>query len=81
MKPWIVKLVCCGRDDGEYRADTYEEAYYFRESYTNGVSVNPHGYSAGEHEPGHKRAGIITCDPGITLAQGDHQGDHHGGRV
>ncbi len=60
MGEWTVKLVCCGRDDGEYIAKSWEEASSFRESYTSGEAVNEQGYSATEHSPGHKRAGIIT---------------------
>lgn len=51
MKKWIVKLICCGRDDGIYQADTWEEADSFRESYTSGPYVNVPG--------GHERAGIV----------------------
>jgi hypothetical protein len=33
MRPFVVKLTCCGRDDGEFRAATWEEADAFRTSY------------------------------------------------
>lgn len=56
---WTVKLTCCGRDDGEFHADTWEEADAFRESYTSGAGVAEHGYSAHASEPGHRRSGVI----------------------
>ena len=57
---WIVRLTCCGRDDGTYtRATTYEEAASFRESYTSGAGVHPNGYSAPEHASGHRRSAVI----------------------
>jgi len=58
-KPWAVRLICCGRDDGVERFTTWEDANAFREAYTSGAAVHPQGYSASEHSPGHKRAGII----------------------
>lgn len=58
---WRVKLICCGRDDGVYVAETWEEAEAFRDAYTGGEGVrtiDPHGYS-GTGWDGHQRAGII----------------------
>ena len=44
---WIVRLICCGRDGGEYRAVMWKEADDFRESYTKAK--------------GHERTGIIVA--------------------
>lgn len=60
-KIWRVRLICCGRNDGEYLAETWDEADAFRESYTGRDDVgtiDPHGYS-GTGWDGHQRAGII----------------------
>jgi hypothetical protein len=56
---WRVRLICCGRDDGEYIADSWESADQFREVYTSGAGVNERGYSAHPSEYGHRRAGIV----------------------
>ena len=32
---WIVRLTCCGRDDGTWAMPTWEKADEFRESYLN----------------------------------------------
>jgi hypothetical protein len=42
---WIVRLICCGREDGIYQANTWEEADQFRTAYMDAY--------------GHDRAGII----------------------
>lgn len=44
--PWLVRLVCCGREDGTERFETWEAANAFRESYTH-------------PDTGHDRAAII----------------------
>lgn len=46
-KPWKVKLVCCGRSDGQEYFDTWEQADNFREGYAKNNS-------------GHVRVGIIA---------------------
>lgn len=71
MSKYIVKLICCGRDDGTYEADTWEEADKFRESYTSGEAVAKHGYSDSEHN-GHKRVGIITAQSKDVAKQPIH---------
>lgn len=58
-KPWRLKLICCGRDDGTETFATREQADAFREAYTSGPSVDPHGYSAA-YPNGHQRAAILT---------------------
>ncbi len=58
-RPWIVTLTCCGREDGIFRAATWAEAEAFRESYTSGPGVNPHGYSGGSAS-GHQRSAVIS---------------------
>lgn len=57
---WIVTLTCCGRDDGTLTAGTWEQADAIRESYTSGVAVHPHGYSAPAHESGHRRSAVVS---------------------
>lgn len=49
MRPggWIVRLTCCGRDDGTWARPTWEEADQFREDYLNA--------------PGHDRSAIIVA--------------------
>ncbi len=32
---WVLRLICCGRDDGIEGYPTWAEAQAFRESYTN----------------------------------------------
>lgn len=51
---FVVQLICCGRDDGEFGPCTYEEAERFRASYTSGPGVNEDGSYGG-----HDRAAII----------------------
>lgn len=58
-KPWQGQLLCCGFDEGTEGFDTWEEADAFREAYTSGPAVAPHGYSAPLYEMGHRRAVII----------------------
>jgi len=58
-KPWLLKLICCGRDDGEEQFATWEEADRFREASTSGEGIAEHGYSAQADEPGHRRAAIL----------------------
>lgn len=48
---WIVRLICCGREDGLYGpVYSWQEADNFREAYCTGV---------GTGENGHLRVGII----------------------
>lgn len=54
---WKLTLVCCSYLDGIERFATREEAEAFRETYTSGPRVNPHGYSG--TGAGHKRAAIL----------------------
>lgn len=56
---WRVDLTCCGRDAGSVSAETWEKAEAFRESYTTGPGVAPHGYSSCPTESGHHRSGVI----------------------
>lgn len=65
VERWIVRLSCCGRDDGVEVFDTWKEANAFRESYVSGQGKDPHGYS-GTGITGHQRAGIISW----IMAQG-----------
>jgi hypothetical protein len=53
---WRVRLICCGRDDGDIFRDTWDEADEFRQSYTSGTGV---GDWRKPWEGGHQRAGII----------------------
>ena len=57
-KRWKARKICCGRDCGYEVFDTWEQADAFRDAYTSGYAVAPHGYSDTEHW-GHKRAVII----------------------
>jgi len=59
---WIVRTTCCEREDTPYVAASWAEADAFRESYTSGPGVDPHGYS-GDGQHGHQRSGVITFDP------------------
>jgi protein gp37 len=61
---WRVALSCCGDDDGEYVASSWDEADRFRESYTSGPGVNDHGYS-GTTSYEHRRAGVLSSTLGI----------------
>ena len=54
--PWIVVLTCT------YEAATWADADAFRESYTSGPSVDPHGY--GGDSGGHQRSARITHERG-----------------
>ena len=51
---WRVRLICCGRDDGDIFRDTWEEADQFRQGFTSGSGVAAPGLLGG-----HVRAGII----------------------
>lgn len=56
MKPWRLRLICCGRDDGVVEFETWEAADAFRDSYTSGDGVlNRNTPERG----GHDRAAII----------------------
>ena len=44
---FICHMICCGLDDGYIAFATWDDADKFRESYTSGVAVAEHGYSAG----------------------------------
>jgi hypothetical protein len=57
---WLCSMICCGHSDGCMIFDTWKEADDFREAWTSGVAVAPHGYSAEPHESGHKRAVIVS---------------------
>jgi hypothetical protein len=57
---WTVALTCCGYDDGTFTANTYEEADAFREAYTSGPGVSPHGYSTESYVTGHRRSGVVS---------------------
>lgn len=60
-RAWRVRMICCGRDAGaEMIFGTWDEADQFRESWTSGPAVDPHGYS-GDGYHGHQRAGIIEA--------------------
>ena len=77
LRSWRVKLTCCGRDNGHFTAETWEQAESFRESYTNGPGVHPEGYSAPHHAPGHKRSAIIERAAGIDwVIAGGESGPH-----
>ena len=58
-RPWVVSLTCCGRDDGIYRAASWQEADNFRDDYTSGTAVDPHGYSGSGYN-GHRRSAVIS---------------------
>jgi hypothetical protein len=62
LKPWVLTLTCCGRDDGTARFATSEEADAFREGYTSGPGVDPHGYS-GDGYSGHRRSAVKSYVP------------------
>lgn len=53
---WRLRLICCGRDDGDIFRDTWDEADQFRQAYTSGPGVAAPGQL---HIGGHVRAGII----------------------
>ena len=53
---WRVRLICCGRDDGDVFRDTWGEADEFRQAYISGPGV----YDPRKpHIGGCRRAGII----------------------
>jgi hypothetical protein len=54
---WRVRLICCGRDDGDIFRDTWQEADEFRNAYTSGAGVRH--FNGRYWESGHDRAGII----------------------
>lgn len=54
-KAWLVTLTCCGRADGVFAADSWEEAQAFREAYTSGPGVS--GGHVGD--TGHDRSAVI----------------------
>ena len=60
---FICHMICCGLDDGYIAFATWDDADKFRESYTSGVAVAKHGYSAAPDESGHKRAVIVSQGP------------------
>lgn len=68
---WRLDYSCCGREDGFQIFNTHEEAEEHRESYTTGHAVHPSGYSAKEHEPGHRRCAIISRE---QSAEGESDG-------
>ena len=51
--PWVLRLVCCGYDDGIERYATWDEADMFRQTYVTGPG-------------GHDRAAILTRDLDTT---------------
>lgn len=53
-KEWLVRLICCGHDDGAREFDTWEVANQFRNAY-----VGDGNMGALVARQGHKRAGII----------------------
>ena len=57
---FICHMICCGLDDGYIAFATWNDADKFRESYTSGIAVAKHGYSAAPDESGHKRAVIVS---------------------
>jgi hypothetical protein len=54
---WRVRLICCGRDDGDIFRETWKEADEFRNSYTSGPGVRH--FDGRAWRDGHDRAGII----------------------
>ena len=57
-EPWRLRLICCGRDDGELFFPTGDAADAAREAYMSGVGVATFGYSSTSAESGHRRAAI-----------------------
>jgi hypothetical protein len=55
---WIVKLTCCGRDDGTWAMPTWAEADKFREDYLSGPGV---GDWRKPWAGGHIRSAIIVA--------------------
>lgn len=62
-RPWRLRLMCCGRDEGEQRFATGIEADGYRDGYISGPAVAEHGYSSHAGEPGHRRAAIKEYAP------------------
>ena len=56
--PWVLRLVCCGYDDGIERYATWDEADMFRQTYVTGPG-------------GHDRAAILTRDLACWCPVGD----------
>lgn len=59
---FLVRLTCCGRDNGVYGPATWSEADEFRESYLSGQGVR-----IGTSDPfqtGHDRSAIIVAAGG-----------------
>lgn len=54
---WRLRLICCGRDDGDQFFDDWQQADQFRNEYSSGTGATT--YSARPFEGGHRRAGII----------------------
>lgn len=71
-KPWLLVLICCGRSDGTWPCNTWDEADALRESY---MSAPDHDRQAilravpSPHAPG------ICCDDSGMIA------DPHGGLI
>ena len=57
--PWVLHLVCCGRDEGMLAFATRDQADAAREAYTSGQGVADHGYSADASGSDHRRAAIL----------------------
>jgi hypothetical protein len=56
LLPFVLRLTCCGRDDGVVRFATWREADDFREGYLSGVGVGP----PTDNKGGHSRSAIIV---------------------
>lgn len=65
-RPWVLQLICCGRDAGKERFATEQEAESFREAYTTGPGVDPHGYSGHGHS-GHQRAALKRYEHTLAM--------------
>ena len=63
--PWVLHLVCCGRDEGMLAFATRDQADAAREAYTSGQGVADHGYSADASGSDHRRAAILYTAPGL----------------
>ena len=60
---FIVRLICCGRNDGRYLAEDWQAADKFREGYISGPGVyDPEHPERG----GHQRSAIIEAWPWAT---------------
>jgi hypothetical protein len=62
---WRVRLICCGRDDGDIFRSTWQEADQFRQSYTSGTGVRH--FDGRGWRSGHDRAGIIEQIGGVSV--------------